>query len=35
MLEEDYDEEAPDDVPVDLEELESYKLLTLDESIKF
>jgi hypothetical protein len=35
MVEEDYEEDAPDKVPMDIEELESYKMLTLEESIKF
>ena len=35
MLEEDYEEESPDNVTVDIEELGSYKMLTLEESIKF
>jgi len=35
MVEEDYEEESPDNVTVDIEELGSYKMLTLEESIKF
>jgi len=35
MVEEDYEEDDPDKVPMDIEELESYKMLTLEESIKF
>ncbi len=35
MVEEDYEEESPDKVTVDIEELGSYKMLTLEESIKF
>ncbi len=35
MVEEDYEEESPDNVTFDIEELGSYKMLTLEESIKF